>query len=1110
MSAFFRFFLLFLISKAVFAQENLKFKAIPTEMGLSDATTYCILQDSRGFLWVGTRGGLNRFDGYHFTVFKNKPTDSLSIGDNFIRAIFEDSQQNIWIGTEEGGLNLYDRQKNNFKKIKGFDKTYAVRSIVEDQQKCLWVATWNGLYKSDAQKKQFQKIKSPFEHFPCNTIALDKEKVWVGTHGEGLAVYTTKTKAWKVYKNDPNNSNSLAQDFVETIYQDNEGLLWLGTREKGMDSFDPESENFTHFIHENNKENTLGGYGVYHISGRDNKIWVAVENSGLNSYDKVTKKFTYYVHDKNDAYSLNSNATEYFYEDQQGRFWVGTFDKGLNVADAYEYKFFKNDIPLENSTVNTIFKDSKKRLWLGTEDGIVLYENNKISYLKNKADDPTSLAAKAVLSINEDKDGRIWVGTWQGGLNLFDEKTRQFKKFVPNAKQTDAVLGINIFSVYLDKQKNLWIGGFGGFSKMISEGKFKNYTFPPYNRIRTIREDSKGNFWVGTMNGLLLFNPSTETSQFYLKDEKDSTALNHNNITSIFEDSKKRLWIGTEGGLHRFLDGKFQRFSTENGLPNDLITGILEDDKGYLWISTNSGLSRFLPEQGTFRNFDETDNLQGKQFKVNSCFKADDGELFFGGTQGYSHFYPERIKDNPHLPPVYLTNLKIFNQNVAVGTEILPISIQDCQQITLSYKESVFTIEYVALNFTVSSKNQYAYKLEGFDKDWNMVGTQRSATYTNLDAGTYIFKVKAANNDGVWNETGTQLKIIITPPFWKTWWFRVISFAIFLLSAYSWYWYRMNQMLKQNHRLENLVDERTIALKEKAEQLSMANEELNQQQEELLSVNNSLENQKNALNEAYEALNEASHSLNQSIAYASKIQTVILPDHQEFAQYFADFFILFRPRNVVSGDFYWFKQISQTQAVFALGDCTGHGVPAGFMSMLGATLLHETVEIKKIYDPARILRNQHAGIRNILKQDIRRNDDGMDISIVFFEKKPEQQQIHFIFSGAKTAMMYFDEEMNVLKGNRILVGGHDRKSVEFDNQAFNLPINTLFYLYSDGFIDQHNAIRQRIGSSNFKKMLFESISLDFKDQQLRLEKLLDQHQGQESQRDDITIIGLKF
>ncbi|MCU0392390.1 MAG: SpoIIE family protein phosphatase, partial [Thermoflexibacter sp.] len=653
--------------------------------------------------------------------------------------------------------------------------------------------------------------------------------------------------------------------------------------------------------------------------------------------------------------------------------------------------------------------------------------------------------------------------------------------------------------------------------------------------------------------GLNRFDINTKKFKRFVHKKEDPNSISHNGIRSLFEDSKRNLWIGTVDGLNKMVkEGIFTTYTTIDGLPSNTINAILEDKEGNLWLSTNNGISCFNSQKQTFRNYDESDGLQSNQFKSDSYFQSKDGEIYFGGVNGLNAFYPDRIKDNPNLPAIFFTDFKLFNQSVKIGDydSLLKQHISTTKEIVLNHTQTIFSIEYVALNLTQPHKNQYAYLLEGLEKNWNYVGTQRSATYTSLDAGSYIFRVKASNNDKIWNEIGISLKITILPPWWATWWFRLMILSLIAVSAYSFYKARTNFLKKQNFKLERLVSERTQQviertkeIEKKSKELELANyqiqaknkellsseEELRQNMEELETSQDLLREQKHTIEFAFTQLHKQNTKVNDSIRYAQRIQNAILPHENILASSFSEYFVIFKPKDVVSGDFYWYFEVDIKNEMLDVGnqsltsninpltskkflavvDCTGHGVPGAFMSMIGNTLLNEIITVKNIFEPHLVLEYLHIGILNSLNKKDGRMQDGMDIALCCIENQ-ENGVVNIQFSGAKRQLYYFsDQVLGELQSTKASIGQSYFKG-SYTSQNLTLKSGDILYMTTDGWIDAINQERTRFGSRRLKEMLIKGANLPLPTQKELFISILDDYEQGAEQRDDILMVGVRL
>ncbi len=804
---------------------DVKFERITIEQGLSQSTIFCILQDSRGFMWFGTEDGLNKYDGYKFTVYRFDQNDPTSLGGNKVYAIHEDKDGQLWIGTVGGGLNRFNRNKEQFVRYQNDPKnphslsSNEVTSIYEDKEGFLWLGTWKGgLNKFDKNTGQFTRYLH--DETDPNSLSFNdvfrlyvdrSSTLWVGTYGGGLDKFDKTTGKFSHYRYNENDPASLSNDMVQAIYEDSDNTLWIGTS-GGLDKFDPATNGFSHYRHDDNDPTSLSYDDVYYLyEDTVGALWVGTFDGGLNHFDRPTGKFTHYGNDPNDPTSLSNNEVISIYEDKTGVLWIGTWI-GLNKFERNGRKFThyyhnpKNPHSLNGSEVQGIYEDNAGFLWIGTwEGGLNKFDpkSGLFTHYQHDENDPSSLSGNAVYTILEDHTETLWVGIYNGGLNKLNRETGEFAVYRHDENNPTSLSHDWVMSLYEDPDGALWVGTYGGglnkFDRTTEQ--FTHYRNDPNNPaslgddlVSLIYGNETDSFWVGTDSGLDRFDRKTAQFTHYRHDPNNPASLSSNIIHSIYIMAAKAeqppiLWVGTSRGLNKMVldevnnTTNFSHYTVKDGLPNNVIHGILEDQAGNLWLSTNKGLSKFQPQTGKFRNYDMRNGLQGNEFKTWASFESKSGEMFFGGINGFNAFYPEQVKDNPFVPPIALTNLQLFNEPVVIGsdnTSILRKTIGETKALVLSYQDYIVSFEFAALHYAASEKNRYAYKLEGFEKDWNYVdSTRRFATYTNLPAGSYVFHAKGSNNDGVWNETGTSIEITITPPIWQTWW----AYTFYLLST---------------------------------------------------------------------------------------------------------------------------------------------------------------------------------------------------------------------------------------------------------------------------------------------------------------------------------------
>ena len=827
-----------LSANAYAENSNSQFDRLTVEDGLSQSGILAILQDSQGFMWFGTQDGLNKYDGYNFTAYKYNELDSSSLSDNFIESIYEDKSGTIWVGTESGGLNKFNRQTEQFthyihdpENLNSLANN-TVLSIYEDKLGTLWVGTaGGGLNQFNRETEQFTRYThnaNDPNSLSSNTVLSIYEdkfgKLWVGTDGAGLNKFNRETEQFTRYTHNPDDPKSLSHDTVLSIYEDQSDRLWIGTNAGGLNKFDRNTGQFTHYIYEPDtpyslSDNTVGSM----VEDRFGNLWLATSSwygnyygTALNKFSPETGQFTHYTHDPTTPHSLSDNIIGPILRDNSEILWIATGFGGINKLDQKDRKFtyYKhapaNSHSLIDNHIASIYEDREGTLWIGTYNRGLDKFDQKIGQFTHYTHEPgnqNSLSSDNIWSVYEDQSGIVWIGTGSGGLNKFDWKTGKFTHYKHDPNNPNSLSDNNVWSIYEDKSGTLWIGTFhGGLNKFDREtGQFTHYMHDPNtpkslsdNNVFLIYEDESGTLWIGTFNsGLNKFNRETGEFTHYKHDPNNPKSLSYDRVLSMYEYPAGTLWIGTYGGgLDKFdiATETFTHYTEKDGLPNNSVVGILGDDEGNLWLSTGKGLSKFDPKTETFRNYDVSDGLQGNEFDgVKAYFKSKTGEMFFGGLNGFNAFYPEQVKDNPHIPPIVITDFKIFDKSVKLDT-----AISQTKELKLSYEDNFFGFEFAALDYTNPQKNQYAYKLEGFDKDWIYSGSRRYATYTNLDGGTYIFRAKGSNNDGVWNEEGTSLKIIITPPPWKTWWAYTLYLMVLLSAIYGYVQWKTRGQAKEN------------------------------------------------------------------------------------------------------------------------------------------------------------------------------------------------------------------------------------------------------------------------------------------------------------------------
>ncbi len=834
-----------------FSQE-MKFDHYSVDKGLSQGNVWDILQDKYGFVWIGTEDGLNKFDGYSFTVYKSIPDDPGSLTSNNINSIAEDQDGYIWIATREG-LNKYDRVLNQFEQFlhdpndPNSIKHNNISNVYCDSKNNVWVCTNVGLSLYNRETNGFQTFLHD-ENNPgslvgnfVRCIVEDKNnRIWVGTM-RGLSMMNPDNNSFVNFVHDPADSTSLSSNQIMSIYVDSRNTLWIGSFDNGLNAFNPSSNSFTRYLHDSQDPEKLMGPYVYNISeDPQGNIWIS-NDGALCLLDQQTGKMQRYLQDLGNEFSLNSNIITDVYFDNNERMWVCTRFGGVNVYDKGKYifqhlKHNSNDPEsLSANNIQGMDEDSQGNLWIGIDGGGLNKWNREtgdFEHFRHDPNNPNSIMSDKILTVEVDQFDDVWTGMWDGGVTRFNPKTNRYTRYLHDPENPNSLSDDNIFDFLLDSDGEMWIATWGnGISKYNREtDDFTQYTHDPNNpnsigqsSVVCLYQDRNGIIWMGTENeGIYGYDKTNDRFVNYQAGNQEGS-LSSNGIYSIFEDSNNRLWIGTSGsGLNLFNREikKFTSYRASDGLPNESIVGILEDDEQNLWLSTNSGVCKFNPDSVTFKNYTMSDGLQGDQFNRWSYLKLSSGELLFGGTNGFNIFNPEDITDNQFIPPVYITDFKLFNKDVPIGeSEILTKSISFTDEIILDYSQNIISFEFTALNYRQTEKNQYKYILEGFHDDWVDAGTERKVNFTNLDPGDYIFRVKGSNNNGIWNDEGVSLSIIVVPPFWRTGWFISLMVLIVISGIYGYLRYQRIHARKRQLELESVIEERTGEIKKQSEEI---------------------------------------------------------------------------------------------------------------------------------------------------------------------------------------------------------------------------------------------------------------------------------------------------
>lgn len=793
--------------------QSTHWQQLSVEAGLSQSTVNTIFQDSRGFMWFGTENGLNKYDGTGFSIFKNRSADTSSLASSNVYAVYEDNDKNLWFGTR-AGLSRYHRATNSFVNYDFPARTcYAMRpvwAIVGDHDnKHLWIGASGGLFR-------FNRATGQFNHYRLNdsiqnansvrTLCRDRQgQLWMGTSVGTLLRFNPSTAHFTpILTNHP---DAMGRSPITAIHRDNEDHIWVGREDGTLLRYDtPSSFHLYKALQHQYPIRALG-------EDAGSNLWVGTDHGGaflLNQQADVAVSL------REGQVGDNADVVLSFCRDTKGDMWFGTYRGGAYLFDKTDSAFTQM-VPYaevkhagESNSVLTVYRDDGD-LWAGTDGGgLVRKGPEHTTYYKKQRG---GLADNTVLCLAKAK-GQLYIGTYTGGLSVLNLATGRFTTYDKHNG-----LGDNSVWALYPEGDLVWIGTNNGGLQLFDPRKntFRSFTNTlkdhrtiSSNAVRCIYRDSRQRLWVGTVSGLNVFHEHNGTFTAYYHDD-GTGGISSDVIVCIYEDSEKNVWFGTHGGginRYDYSTNTFTSFQEEDGLAGNIVCGILEDEQGFLWVSTNRGLSRFDMRKQTFKTFDTHSGLASAEFNIGAQYVDGDGRFYFGSIAGVTSFQPHHIRENTFVPPVVITDFQVFNK------PLLP-AMDEIQEVTLNHTQSMFSLHFASLSFSHADKNCYAYRLEPFDQDWIQAGSINTATYTNLDPGEYTFQVKASNNDGVWNEKYASLRIVITPPFWKTIWFTVLLGLAITGGLYAAYRLQINTLRRRQRALAQLLAERTTEIEAK-------------------------------------------------------------------------------------------------------------------------------------------------------------------------------------------------------------------------------------------------------------------------------------------------------
>lgn len=1065
------FFILFVFSFFARAQ-SLLFRQITSDNGLSTNLVNCIYQDSKGFMWFGTQDGLNRYDGYHFKVYKNDPNSKNSLSYSEVNCLLELKEKSVLLVGTPNGLNFLQLTNDSVKRLylnpndinAPENHVNVIRSISDNE---IAIGTNRGLFLLDYKARTFQAVITNEKKQPkiSDIIYLNNELI-VSSDKTGLfKTNLSKKQLFKVTfgtelvkpeaEEDLNSINRMQ------IYA---GKLFLGTHGGGIFKIDPQNfeiELQKKFRNRNSEMNYIHDFYL-----KNNLVFAGTEGAFL-TYNLLTEDTVVYVKNKENKNSLNDNKVRCVLNDVNDNTWIGTYFGGVNVSFKSSQKFV-SEFKHKTSTYKNLFftfQDVQGNIWLSGDRNLRMLPSNGIEF---KSYNHIIGTCDAMTAFQESKM-IYWFGAYGCGLKRYDLATNKVEHYLKDISGC-TVLGITKIKDYL------LVATFGdGLFKL----DLKTKTVTKYGvdqglpsiDLTALYRDKEGKTWLLSDGaGAFCIEDLDKTANQikvikHLNSRTGELGLPSDAVYALNQDSQGKFWFGTSNGLSRY-DGKnFLNFFESDGLASTFIYAILRDSTGKFWMSTNRGVTAFNPTESNkpfFKNYNLKDGLVNTEHNLGAASISPLGNVLFGGPNGYNIFRPSQIKDNLHVPPVHVISFKRSGKDVVLDSNLIYK-----KQLVLSWRENYFQLELAALDFVDPDKNLYKYKLEGYDQDWSEPSNVRFVSYTELPGGNYTLKIKASNSDGVWNETPYELKIVIVPPFWRTTWFYVLVVIIGTAGVILFTQLRTRQIKKENKILESKVTERTRELAEK------------------------------------------NRDITSSIEYAKRIQEALLPSQEYIFSRLEKCFILYKPKDIVSGDFYWFGE-KDGWSIFAVVDCTGHGVPGAFMSMIGHNLINQIVQEKGITNPGEILNALHKGVQNALRQgnnEINTND-GMDVSLLSVHLKTGVK----LWAGANRPLVivYGKEELHKLDGNKYPIGGSQfEMKREFTTHEIKLERMASLYMFTDGYADQFGGdAGKKFMVRRFNQLLQEINGMEMPQQRNMLNLEFENWRNNHEQIDDVLVVGI--
>ncbi|MFY0626589.1 MAG: hypothetical protein JXR07_09850 [Reichenbachiella sp.] len=888
---------------------RISFEQLNIDNGLSNNTVSCSFLDSKGYLWIGTNDGLNRYNGNDFTIFNNDPHNFTSISGHRIMDIVEDQDQRIWVAVRGSGISVYDYESATFT---NYQHNSDSSSLSHNSTSRIYIDSLNRIFigTTEGGLNFYNELSNSFIHLNDTNsergrnenifdIAKYSEDTIMITNDTGfIRLMNVNTFESKVIQYEPNYVKN-GMRWKPVLRASNGNILIGGS--KGLYILNKDGSEIKHFTNTPNKNQLMSDYVTTLLESENGIIWVGTNGGGVNLFDTKTEKFEYIL--SGSHHGLSANGVYDIYEDKNGTIWVGTYNGGLNSYSSKRTKFLNfRKIPgdsksLSHSSVMSFLETRDGKIWIGTDGGGMNLFNKDEGTFTHYMFDPlnlNSISGNVVKTLYEDQSSNIWIGTYANGLNVFDRRSKKVRRYKHKPYVDNSLNHNDVWFLYEDKMGNFWIGLNGGGLELF-DPKTNSFTHHEFdadndktisnNYVRSILDDSENLLWVGTSRGLCIFDRATRQFKRYEFSSVDDHALPNWGIRTVFEDSKNNVWIGTEDGLARYnrIKDNFDNFYINKESSNTAISDIREGEDDDLWISTNKGLFKFNPTTLESLRFDKGDGLAGIDFYYGASLKSKDGFLFFGGHEGFSVFKPETIQLSTDEPVTVITRVKLFDKEVHRsktynGHMIFDQDLSEENQLTFLYEQNAFSIEFSALDFLGPNRINYSYQLVGFDKEAIVVpASVRKASYTNLDPGTYQLQIKSTNFDGIWSDKVRKMEITILSPWWMTNWFRVTAFSTLVLILWIMYKVRVSSLSAQRKLLKNKVHERTEEIRVQFEELMEKNvtilrqaNELNERNAELEEKNQTITDQSDELYAYNLELNKLNDSLEKRVLERTK------------------------------------------------------------------------------------------------------------------------------------------------------------------------------------------------------------------------------------------------